>query len=232
MGVEVEAMLVEGRTLDQLYRLHIDQAFRLAYLLTGNRDLAEDALMRIAGRLLHLRRPGDFGAYLWRPVRIFGPSPAGPGRVPIDVGWEELERQVPELARSDSGMAGTLWVFGINHALGFWYWECASITLEEVSLDAVQGIPGLLGEVGRGLGGFGDRVAGTDRHDQRVSLSRSWGGWPHRVHLRRRVQPAGPRGQARVPVGSAYPNVLPQEDSRAPPMANTRVPTPVRPSRK
>lgn len=72
METEVEAMRVEGRTLDQLYRLHIDQAFRLAYLLTGDRtvaeDLAQDAFMRIAGRLLHLRRPGDFGAYLRKTV--------------------------------------------------------------------------------------------------------------------------------------------------------------------
>jgi RNA polymerase sigma-70 factor (sigma-E family) len=72
MEIEEKAMRVEGRTLDQLYRLHIDQAFRIAYLLTGNRtvaeDLAQEAFMRIAGRLLHLRRPSDFGAYLRKTV--------------------------------------------------------------------------------------------------------------------------------------------------------------------
>jgi RNA polymerase sigma-70 factor (sigma-E family) len=72
MRVEMEAVRIEGGRLAELYRLHIDEAFRLAYLLTGNRELAEDmahdAFVRLAGRLLHLRQPGDFSAYLRRTV--------------------------------------------------------------------------------------------------------------------------------------------------------------------
>jgi RNA polymerase sigma-70 factor (sigma-E family) len=68
MKAEVEAVRIEGGRLAELYRLHIDQAFRLAYLLTADRelarDLAQDAFVRLTGRLLHLRRPGDFQAYL------------------------------------------------------------------------------------------------------------------------------------------------------------------------
>jgi RNA polymerase sigma factor (sigma-70 family) len=69
---EAEAVRIEGGTLERLYGLHIDQAFRLAYLLTGNRalaeDLAQDAFMRMAGRLFHLRHPNDFPAYLRKTV--------------------------------------------------------------------------------------------------------------------------------------------------------------------
>ena len=47
-------------------------ATRLAYLLTGDRQLAEDlvqdASVKLAGRLVHLRDPGAFDAYLRRTV--------------------------------------------------------------------------------------------------------------------------------------------------------------------
>src|SRR5213592_1870090 len=58
--------------LGELYVRHADEAVRLAYLLTGDRALAEDlvhdAFVRLAGRLVHLRDPGAFGAYLRRTV--------------------------------------------------------------------------------------------------------------------------------------------------------------------
>jgi RNA polymerase sigma-70 factor (sigma-E family) len=62
----------EGRRLGELYLRHADGAVRLAYLLTGDRALAEDlvqeAFVRLAGRLVHLRDPGAFDAYLRRTV--------------------------------------------------------------------------------------------------------------------------------------------------------------------
>lgn len=62
---------VEGG-LDALYRAHAAEALRLAYLLTGDRTLAEDlvqdAFVKLAGRLVHLRDPGAFDAYLRRTV--------------------------------------------------------------------------------------------------------------------------------------------------------------------
>ena len=58
--------------LGELYLRHADGAVRLAYLLTGDRalaeDLAQDAFVRLAGRLVHLRDPGAFEAYLRRTI--------------------------------------------------------------------------------------------------------------------------------------------------------------------
>jgi RNA polymerase sigma-70 factor (sigma-E family) len=58
--------------LEELYRRHNPDAVRLAYLLTGNtqlaQDLAQEAFVRLGGRLLHLRRPDAFGAYLRKTV--------------------------------------------------------------------------------------------------------------------------------------------------------------------
>jgi RNA polymerase sigma-70 factor (sigma-E family) len=58
--------------LGELYLRHADEAVRLAYLLTGDHalaeDLAQDAFVRLAGRLVHLRDPGAFHAYLRKTV--------------------------------------------------------------------------------------------------------------------------------------------------------------------
>jgi RNA polymerase sigma-70 factor (sigma-E family) len=58
--------------LGELYLRHADAAARLAYLLTGDRLLAEDlvqeAFVRLAGRLAHLRDQAAFEAYLRRTV--------------------------------------------------------------------------------------------------------------------------------------------------------------------
>lgn len=63
---------VEGGRLDELYRRHGDEAVRLAYLLTGDHalaeDLVQDAFVKLAGRLAHLRDPGAFEAYLRRTI--------------------------------------------------------------------------------------------------------------------------------------------------------------------
>jgi RNA polymerase sigma factor (sigma-70 family) len=57
-----------GGRLAELYRLHADAAVRLAYLLTGDaglaQDLVQDAFVRLAGRLVHLRDRNAFPAYL------------------------------------------------------------------------------------------------------------------------------------------------------------------------
>ena len=58
--------------LGELYMQHADAAVRLAYLLTRDHalaeDLVQDAFVRLAGRLVHLRDPGAFEAYLRRTV--------------------------------------------------------------------------------------------------------------------------------------------------------------------
>lgn len=54
--------------LGHLYRVHAPAATRLAYLLTGDkelaRDLAQDAFVRVAGRFAALRAEESFERYL------------------------------------------------------------------------------------------------------------------------------------------------------------------------
>ena len=58
--------------LDEMYAVHATAATRLAFLLTGDRELAQDlvhdAFIRTAGRFQHLRSAGSFGPYLKRVV--------------------------------------------------------------------------------------------------------------------------------------------------------------------
>jgi len=60
------------RDLAELYRRHVPDAVRLAYLMTGDRmlaeDLAQDAFVRLTGRFAHLRNPDAFPSYLRRTV--------------------------------------------------------------------------------------------------------------------------------------------------------------------
>lgn len=61
-----------GDVLEVLYARHAPDAVRLAALLTGDpvlaQDLVQDAFARLGGRLVHLRRPEAFEAYLRRTV--------------------------------------------------------------------------------------------------------------------------------------------------------------------
>jgi RNA polymerase sigma-70 factor (sigma-E family) len=62
-----------GRSsLDELYVRHAPEGIRLAFMLTGDRVLAEDLVQegfaRQVGRLRHLRDPGAFGVYLRRTI--------------------------------------------------------------------------------------------------------------------------------------------------------------------
>ena len=65
-------MTAEDTRLGRLYVRHASDAVRLAYLLTGDRalaeDLVQDAFVKLAGRLVHLRDPAAFEAYLQRTV--------------------------------------------------------------------------------------------------------------------------------------------------------------------
>lgn len=55
-----------------LYEEHAARAFRLAYLLTGDHDVAEDlvqdAFVKLIGRFFDLRNPESFDVYLRRTV--------------------------------------------------------------------------------------------------------------------------------------------------------------------
>jgi RNA polymerase sigma-70 factor (sigma-E family) len=58
----------DGGRLGELYAAHAPDATRLAYLLTGDRALAEDlvheAFVRLFGRFRDLRNPDAFASYL------------------------------------------------------------------------------------------------------------------------------------------------------------------------
>ena len=58
--------------LEEIYVRNAAGALRLAYFLTGDRELAEDltqeAFVRVAGRFRHLRDPDDLPAYLRRTI--------------------------------------------------------------------------------------------------------------------------------------------------------------------
>lgn len=58
--------------LQDLYVRHAPAALRLAYFLSGDRevarDLVQDAFVRVAGRFRYLRQPDEFDAYLRRTI--------------------------------------------------------------------------------------------------------------------------------------------------------------------
>ena len=62
----------ERGSLAELYAAYAPDGIRLAFLLTGDRalaeDLVQDAFARLIGRLRHLRDPNAFGAYLRRTI--------------------------------------------------------------------------------------------------------------------------------------------------------------------
>jgi RNA polymerase sigma-70 factor (sigma-E family) len=72
MLADMEADEAGVSPLAEIYERSAPAGFRLAYLLTGDRALAEDlvqeAFLRFVGRLHHLRDPGAFDAYLRRTI--------------------------------------------------------------------------------------------------------------------------------------------------------------------
>jgi RNA polymerase sigma-70 factor (sigma-E family) len=63
---------LERNSLSDLYVRHAPEGIRLAFLITGDRAIAEDlvqeAFSRLVGRLRHLRDPSAFDAYLRRTI--------------------------------------------------------------------------------------------------------------------------------------------------------------------
>jgi RNA polymerase sigma-70 factor (sigma-E family) len=62
----------EGGRLEDLYRTHAPEAMRLAYLVTGERalaeDLVQDAFVKVLGRFRDLRNRDAFWWYLRRTI--------------------------------------------------------------------------------------------------------------------------------------------------------------------
>ena len=84
--------------LEELYRRNVDEAVRLAVLLTGDRslaeDLAQDAFVRVLGRFHDLRNRDAFWWYLRRTIVNLANSHFRRRRV--ERAW--LERQRPDPA--------------------------------------------------------------------------------------------------------------------------------------
>ena len=72
MSAEMGAEGTGANRLAEIYERSAPAGFRLAYLLTGDRTLAEDlvqeAFLRFVGRLHHLRDPDAFDGYLRRTI--------------------------------------------------------------------------------------------------------------------------------------------------------------------
>ena len=72
MASEMAGEGVERGLLSELFVAYAPDGIRLAFLLTGDRalaeDLVQDAFVRLVGRLRHLREPDAFWAYLRRTI--------------------------------------------------------------------------------------------------------------------------------------------------------------------
>jgi RNA polymerase sigma-70 factor (sigma-E family) len=69
---EMAGDVVASGSLSELYVAYAPDGIRLAFLLTGDRalaeDLVQDAFVRLVGRLRHLREPSAFWTYLRRTI--------------------------------------------------------------------------------------------------------------------------------------------------------------------
>ena len=69
---EMAEEAVERESLSELYVAYAPDGIRLAFLMTGDRalaeDLVQDAFVRLVGRLRHMREPNAFWAYLRRTI--------------------------------------------------------------------------------------------------------------------------------------------------------------------
>jgi RNA polymerase sigma-70 factor (sigma-E family) len=71
-GADIDAVHLRPGSLEDLYVRHLPELTRLAFLLTRDvasaEDLAQEAFIKVAGRLRSLRSPEAFDAYLRRTV--------------------------------------------------------------------------------------------------------------------------------------------------------------------
>jgi RNA polymerase sigma-70 factor (sigma-E family) len=88
--------------VEELYRSHVPEAVRLAYLLTGDadaaQDIAHDAFVRTTGRLRHLQHPDAYAAYLRRAVVNAATSHHRRRNVELRYLWRESSRRGTETA--------------------------------------------------------------------------------------------------------------------------------------
>jgi RNA polymerase sigma-70 factor (sigma-E family) len=115
IGAPAQGETVETRTdggrLGDLYAAHAPDAVRLAYLLTGDRALAEDlvheAFVRLFGRFRDIRNPDAFGAYLRTTVVNLARSHFRRKRV--ERAYLDRERRAPDPEPVDPGGREEMW---------------------------------------------------------------------------------------------------------------------------
>jgi RNA polymerase sigma-70 factor (sigma-E family) len=99
--------------LAELYERHAPAAARLAYLLTGDRNRAEDlvqeAFVRLAGRFRHLRFPDAFDGYLRRTIVNLHTSQLRRQRVERAYLARQRAGPEPTAASPDLGIREELW---------------------------------------------------------------------------------------------------------------------------
>jgi RNA polymerase sigma-70 factor (sigma-E family) len=111
--IRAEAALTEaeGGRLAELYRVHAPAAARLAYLLTGDRALAEDmvheAFVRLFGRFRDLRNPDAFPAYLRTTVVNLARSHFR--RRKVERAYVERAGPAPEAGPEEPGERQQMW---------------------------------------------------------------------------------------------------------------------------
>ncbi len=102
-----------GGQLAELYERHAPAAARLAYLLTGDRGLAEDlvqeAFVRVVGRFRHLRVPDAFWVYLRRTIVNLHTSQLRHRRLERAYLDREGRDPVPDVGMPDVGAREELW---------------------------------------------------------------------------------------------------------------------------
>ena len=96
----------DGGRLEELFRVHAPEATRLAFLLTGERalaeDLVQDAFVKLLGRYRDLRNPDAFWWYLRRTIVNLSTSHFR--RRGVERAW--LARQRPDEAAPDAHDVG------------------------------------------------------------------------------------------------------------------------------
>ena len=99
--------------LEELYVRHAPAALRLAYFLTGDRDVArdlvQDAFVRVAGRFRHLRQPDEFDTYLRRTIVNLHTSSLRRLKVERSSLAREAALTMPTANEDDHGSRDEMW---------------------------------------------------------------------------------------------------------------------------
>jgi len=160
----------EGRSLAELFVRQVPRAVAIAYLVTGDRgvaeDLAQEAFIRLTGRFRHLRSPDAFDAYLRRTVVNLSLSYLRRRRVERAYLERERARPASPAGAPDVGTREELWsaMQGLparqRAALVLRYYEDLSERQTAEILGA--SVPAVRSLVSRGIETLRGRIRGED----------------------------------------------------------------------